>query len=419
MDEKIQKTRPVVGKRKVKGLISGNLKIVSVVGARPQFIKAAMVSRAIQFHNKKKKKGKITHIVVHTGQHYDYAMSQAFFDQLTLPAPHYHLGVGSGLHGWMTGTMLPRVEAVLIEARPDWVLVYGDTNSTLAGALTAAKLTIPLAHVESGLRSYNRRMPEEINRVLTDHLSNLLFCPTQISIENLRKEGIEHGVQNVGDVMFDAFLAYYGQALRQSKVLSQNGLMPGNYSLATVHRQENTDDRVRLAGIFRAFGKIARKECPLIVPLHPRTLKAIKEERFNLSRNPHLRLIPPLNYIDMLALLSQAKIILTDSGGLQKEAFFARIPCITLRNETEWVETVRTGWNRLSGAEPEAIIEAFRAASIPDSPGPEPLFGDGKASKQIIDLLLAHSPFELPNKDGCQPVSSRRDRNNCQDHKKG
>jgi len=400
-------------------VISKNLQIVSIVGARPQFVKAAMVSRAIQSYNQKKKKGRIVHILVHTGQHYDYAMSQAFFDQLTLPAPHYHLGVGSGPHGWMTGTMLPRIEAVLMEARPDWVLVYGDTNSTLAGALTAAKLTLPLAHVESGLRSYNRRMPEEINRVLTDHISNLLFCPTRNSVESLRKEGIERGVHNTGDVMFDAFLAYCGKALRQSKILSQYGLLPGNYSLATVHRQENTDDRARLTSIFKAFRKIAQKECPIIIPLHPRTLKAIKEERLNLSRNSHIRLIPPLHYIDMLALLSQARIVLTDSGGLQKEAFFTRVPCVTLRNETEWVETVQAGWNRLSGAQPETIIQAFHAAKTPDSPSPYRLFGDGKASEHIIDLLLAHSPFELPSEGGRPSVFYRMNKANFKNRKQG
>ncbi len=392
---------------------------MSIIGARPQFIKAAMVCRAIQSYNQKRKKGKVTHIIIHTGQHYDYALSQAFFEQLTLPTPHYHLGVGSGSHGWMTGTMLPRIEAALMEARPDWVLVYGDTNSTLAGAMTAAKLPIPLAHVESGLRSYNRRMPEEINRVLTDHLSSLLFCPTRNSVENLRKEGIKRGVHKTGDVMFDAFLAYHGKALKQSQILSRYRLLPGNYSLATVHRQENTDDRARLSGIFRAFSKIAKKECPLIVPLHPRTLKAIKEERFNLPRNSHLRLISPLNYMDMLALLGQAKVVLTDSGGLQKEAFFARVPCITLRNETEWVETIQAGWNRLLGTETEMIIQAFDEAKTPDSRSQNYLFGNGKASERIIKLLLANSPFELPSQSVAPLCSTRRNRKSSRDSKQG
>jgi len=316
----------------------------------------------------------------------------------------------------MTGTMLPRIEGVLMEAKPDWVLVYGDTNTTLAGALTAAKLPIPLAHVESGLRSYNRRMPEEINRVLTDRISNLLFCPTRNSVENLRKEGIERGVYNTGDVMFDAFLSYRRKALQQSEILSQYGHLPGSYSLATVHRQENTDDRARLAGIFKAFGKIAKKECPLIVPLHPRTLKAIKEKRISLSRNPHLRVIQPLKYLDMLALLSQAKSVLTDSGGLQKEAFFARVPCITLRNETEWVETVQTGWNRLSGAEPETIVEAFHSARKPDSGREDRLFGDGKASNRIVDLLLENIPYEVTSNSKGLLATICKTINNCQDH---
>ncbi|MDH7513626.1 MAG: UDP-N-acetylglucosamine 2-epimerase (non-hydrolyzing) [Clostridiales bacterium] len=373
------------------------MKVVSIIGARPQFIKAAMISRAIESHNLLNKKRKINHIVVHTGQHYDYAMSQAFFDQLTLPAPHYHLGVGSGLHGWMTGTMLTRIEAVLMEARPDWVLVYGDTNTTLAGALTAVKLQIPIAHVESGLRSYNRRMPEEINRVLTDRISDLLFCPTRNSVENLRKEGIELGVYNTGDVMLDAFLAYSQLALRKSRILFRYRLLPGCYSLATVHRQENTDDRTKLIHILEAFSQIAKKENPLMVPLHPRTLKAIKKERLDLSANSYLRLISPLNYLDMLALLSQAKVILTDSGGLQKEAFFAGVPCVTLRNETEWVETVQAGWNRLSGTEPKMIVRAFHQARRPDSWKRGRFFGDGKASERIIDLLVENSPFQLAN----------------------
>jgi len=393
------------------------LRIVSIIGARPQFIKAAMVSRAIQSYNQKKKKGKISHIVIHTGQHYDYAMSQAFFDQLPLPTPHYHLGVGSGNHGWMTGTMLPRIESVLIEARPDWVLVYGDTNSTLAGALTAAKMTIPLAHVESGLRSYNRQMPEEINRVLTDHISNLLFCPTRNSVKNLRKEGIKRGIYETGDVMFDAFLTYRDKAVKKSKILSRYGLPPGNYSLATVHRQENTEDRSRLAGIFKAFEEIATKENPLIVPLHPRTVSAIQREKIHFTRNAYFQLISPLSYMDMLALVIQAKIILTDSGGVQKEAFFARVPCVTLRNETEWVETVQTGWNRLSGTEPEMIIQAFDEAKKSNFQSAGGLFGDGKAAEKIVDLILAHFPFELPSASSGFFTSNYKNKNSSRNHK--
>lgn len=368
------------------------MKIVTVIGARPQFIKAAAVSRAIQ-HSKQK----IEEILVHTGQHYDYLMDQVFFEELELFKPDYHLGVGSGSHGKQTGIMLERIEAVLQKEKPEVVLVYGDTNSTLAGALAAAKLNIPIAHVEAGLRSYNRRMPEEINRVLTDHLSTFLFCPTTQAVKNLSKEGIrnEKGkvVKKVGDVMYDSILYYSELAEKKSTILKDLGLFNPEsairipqYYLVTLHRAENTDDPKNLKSILKALHEIG-KESPVILPLHPRTKKMMKIHHIS-PDHERIKLIDPVSYLNMLTLERHAKAILTDSGGVQKEAYWFRVPCVTLREETEWVETVRSGWNVLAGTETERIIEGVLRAKDrkPHRKTPN-VFGNGKSAGKIIKLL--------------------------------
>ena len=375
------------------------MKIVIIVGARPQFIKAAAISRAIQTSDKKKKK--IQEILVHTGQHYDYLMDRVFFEELDLPQPHYHLGVGSGSHGKQTGIMLERIEAILQKEKPEAVLVYGDTNSTLAGALAAAKLNIPVAHVEAGLRSYNRRMPEEINRLITDHLSTFLFCPTAQAVQNLLKEGIRDGkgkiAKNVGDVMYDSILYYSKIAEIKSTILKDLGLLTlntqnsklktHNYYLATLHRAENTDDTKRLKSILKALNEIG-KEAPVILPLHPRTKKMMGVHRLSM-KSQGVKMINPVSYLNMLMLEKNAKAILTDSGGVQKEAYWLKVPCLTLRDETEWVETVKSGWNVLVGAETERIIEGVHEAMRKVLPRKEPnAFGNGKASGKIVELLI-------------------------------
>ncbi|MEM4204489.1 MAG: UDP-N-acetylglucosamine 2-epimerase (non-hydrolyzing) [Candidatus Methanomethylicaceae archaeon] len=363
------------------------MKLLSVVGARPQFIKVAPVLRAIQRHNETHPENPIQEVLVHTGQHYDYEMSGVFFDDLGLKPPDYHLGVGSGTHGYQTGEMLKRIEEVLLAEKPDVVMVYGDTNSTLAGALAAAKLRIPVAHVEAGLRSFNKRMAEEINRVLTDHISDLLFCPTQTAVENLRREGITQGVYLVGDVMYDAALQYLALAEQKSRILEHLGLKPKDYALATVHRAENADDPQRLRAIFAGLEAIAQTGLPVILPLHPRTRK--QAESLGLSPNG-VRVLEPVSYLDMLLLEKNARVILTDSGGVQKEAFFFRVPCVTLREETEWVETVETGWNVLAGCDQERVCQAaFEARSGAESAWQ---YGDGSAALRIISILK-HKPW--------------------------
>jgi UDP-GlcNAc3NAcA epimerase len=374
-----------------------DLKICSVVGARPQFIKAAMISRAVQRFNRGSNAVKVREVLIHTGQHYDPDMNDVFFEELKIRRPDYNLGVGSGSHGEMTGQMLVGIERALLKEKPDWVVVYGDTNSTLAGAFGAAKIPVAIAHVEAGLRSHNAAMPEETNRGLTDRLSALLFAPTKAAADNLRHEGIRQGVFQVGDVMYDAFLAFRKLALRKSPILEKLRLAPGSYCLATVHRQENTDDRKRLASIFRAFDELAREHLPVIFPLHPRTREALA--RWNIQPNKRrVRLIAPVRYLDMLLLSSSACVVATDSGGLQKEAFFARVPCLTLREETEWGETVSTGWNVLTGSDRRVIINAF--AEIADGArrsalGPEHFYGHGDASIKIVRALVDCSPFDL------------------------
>ncbi len=380
------------------------MKIVTIVGARPQFIKAAAVSRAIQAFNRRVLQGgtgkRVREILVHTGQHYDYLMDQVFFEELRLPKPDYHLGVGSGSHAIQTGRMLERIETVLNKEKPAVVVVYGDTNSTLAGALAAAKLHIPIAHVEAGLRSYKRNMPEEVNRLLADHLSTLLFSPTVQAVRNLSKEGIRNGdktvVKNVGDVMYDSVLYYAQLAEKRSTILEnlnlvnlQSAIPYPQYYLATLHRAENTDNPSRLKSILKALKEIG-KESPVVLPVHPRTKKMIKAHHL-LTEVKGIQLTDPLSYFDMLALERHAKAILTDSGGVQKEAYWFRVPCLTLRKETEWVETIRGGWNVLVGTETSRIVKEVerRRWRKPPRRG-RGMFGDGKASEKIVQIIAKY-----------------------------
>lgn len=351
------------------------MKIASIVGARPQFIKASPVSRALKHAGHHE-------VIVHTGQHYDAQMSEVFFAEMGIARPNHFLEIGSGSHAEQTGRMMVAVEHTLIAERPDCALVYGDTNTTLAAALAACKLGVRLAHVEAGLRSFNRTMPEEHNRVLTDHCSDLLFCPTQTSVDNLAGEGITRGVHLVGDVMYDAVLHFATRAREQSRVLDSLGVRPGEYMLATVHRAYNTDEPAILRRLLLALDTIGE---PVIFPLHPRTRARLKAHG-NGGTPSHVRLVDPVGYLDMLALEQSAKVILTDSGGVQKEAFFFEVPCVTLRPETEWIETVSSGWNVLAGSDPQAIVRAARSAAKPGTPPPQ-TFGDGRAAERIAALL--------------------------------
>ena len=340
--------------------------VMTIVGARPQFVKAAPLSRALR--------RTMREVLVHTGQHYDPEMSGAFFEQLGIPEPDLHLGVGSGPHGSMTGRMLEALEQAMLERKPDLVLVMGDTNSTLAGALAAAKLGIPIAHVEAGLRSFDMAMPEEINRRLTDHVSTLLLCPTPEAVSNLRREGVRRGVHRVGDVMLDAVLQNAARARRLAKL--PDGLRPRGYYLATVHRQENVDDPARLASILEALSRLPG---PVLVPAHPRLRKRLAES--GLRPGGGVRLLPPAPYLEMLRLTGGARVLLTDSGGLQKEAFILRTPCVTLREQTEWVETVAAGANRIAGAGTARILRAVGEAESarPRWSGAR-VYGDGRAA---------------------------------------
>jgi UDP-N-acetylglucosamine 2-epimerase len=375
-----------------------SLKIVTVVGARPQFIKAAPVSKVLRRD--------CVEVLVHTGQHYDREMSEVFFDDLDLPRPDYDLGVGSGSHGRQTGEMLIRLEEVYLRERPDRVLVYGDTNSTLAGALAAVKVGLPVAHVEAGLRSFNRAMPEEINRIVTDRLSTLLFCPTQTAVSNLKGEGITEGVYHVGDVMYDAVLTYAAVAEDRSRVLEEVGIDPQGYILATVHRPGNTDDEKRLSSILAAFEAVG--EC-IVFPVHPRTRKVL--DRAGITLDSRVKMIEPVGYLDMLTLERYARLILTDSGGVQKEAYFFGVPCLTLRDETEWVETVEVGWNMVIGTETERIVEAVKGF-VPATERPA-IFGDGTASRRIAEILVGKAfTAEIVEKSFKFQVSSYEDDRN-------
>jgi UDP-N-acetylglucosamine 2-epimerase len=352
------------------------VKVAAVVGARPQFIKAAPVSRALRDAGHEE-------LLIHTGQHYDDRMSKVFFDELAIPAPAVNLGVGSGPHGEQTGRMLEAIERVLVDSRPDQVIVYGDTNSTIAAALAACKLGIPLAHVEAGLRSFNRTMPEEHNRVLTDHCADRLFCPTRTAVENLAREGVTAGVHLVGDTMYDAVLQFADLARARSRILTTLGLAPRSYLLATVHRPYNTDDPANLRAILDGLVATA---LPVVFPVHPRTRARIAALDGTAPRAANVRMLEPLGYLDMLNLETNARMILTDSGGMQKEAYFFGVPCVTLRPETEWVETVAAGRNVLAGADAARIRRAVCETAWPAG-APEPIFGTGKAAQAIVECL--------------------------------
>lgn len=351
------------------------MKILTIVGARPQFIKAAVVSRAI------KRESCLYEVIVHTGQHYDKNMSDVFFDELDIPKPNYNLGIGGGSHGAMTGRQLEAIEDVLLQEKPEWVLVYGDTNSTLAGALAAAKLNIKVAHVEAGLRSFNRRMPEEINRVLTDHASSLLLAPTEAALKNLKEEGIASDrVRLVGDVMYDASL-YYRLRATKPKALKEEGTLSGSFILATVHRAENTDSPEKLRNIILG---LERATDQVILPLHPRTRARLDE--FNISIPQNIKIIDPVGYLDMIWLEENCRIVATDSGGVQKEAYYFRKPCVTLREETEWIELVDAGWNILAGSNPSEIERAIRSRIVKDDYAY--FYGNGSAGEKVVRALL-------------------------------
>jgi UDP-GlcNAc3NAcA epimerase len=357
------------------------MKILTVIGARPQFVKAAIVSRAMQ------KSALIQEIILHTGQHFDENMSKIFFDELDIPIPKYNLGIGGGTHAENTGRMIEAIEKVLFDEAPDFVLVYGDTDSTLAATISACKLNIPVAHVEAGLRSYNRKMPEEINRVLTDHASSILFTPTKKAFETLINEGIQpEMVINVGDVMFDAALHYGKLSQNSISILDELKLQSKRYVLATLHRQENVDDAGTLASIIEGL-RLSKKN--IILPLHPRTRKKLLE--FGISLPKTLRVINPVGYLEMVQLEKNAEIIVTDSGGVQKEAFFHQVPCVTLRNQTEWVELVEFGFNKLTGSDANKISLALNSTNESKLDWGSPIYGDGNATARIVDYFTGLS----------------------------
>jgi len=348
-------------------------KIASIVGARPNFIKCAPLSREIR--------KEFNEVIIHTGQHYDYEMNKVFFEELNIPEPDYHLDVGSGSHGYQTGEMIKRIEEVLLKEEPDLVLVYGDTNSTIAGALAASKLHITVAHIESGLRSYDKSMPEEINRILTDHCSDILFCPTETSADNLKREGVMNGVHLTGDVMVDALKENIKIAEKKERILDEIDLKSKEYYLATIHRAENTDDFERLENIVDAFCEIGN----LVFPCHPRTEKCLKGFGLWDRLVKNVRVVRPVGYLDMLMLERNARKVLTDSGGVQKEAYIFKIPCITLRDNTEWVETVEDGWNVLVGADEEKIVR--EANEFEPGNKQRNVFGSGDASEIIVKII--------------------------------
>jgi len=363
------------------------MKILTILGARPQFIKAGSVSREVR---RQKAEGRsIEEVIVHTGQHYDANMSDIFFDQMQIPKPDYFLGIGGKSHGAMTGQMIERIEEVALSEKPDWMVVYGDTNSTLAGAIVASKLHIKLAHIEAGLRSFNMKMPEEVNRILTDRVSDILFCPTDTAVQNLKNEGFpfvmstskQQLIKNVGDVMQDGAIFYKNLAQKPSIFVQSS------FILCTIHRAENTDDETRLRAIFEALNEIS-KDKQVILPLHPRTKKIIEDLRLDIS---NLTIIDPVGYLEMVWLIDNCELVMTDSGGLQKEAYFFEKPCITLRDETEWVELVEMGANVLVGTDKDKIIDAYHSSSsFILHPSSSSLYGGGKASENIIKTLLEY-----------------------------
>jgi UDP-GlcNAc3NAcA epimerase len=356
------------------------MKIITIIGARPQFIKAAVVSRAMRLRSHE-----ITELIVHTGQHFDSNMSDIFFEELDIPKPDFHLGVGGGSHGQNTGRMLEKIEEVLLQEKPDYVLVYGDTDSTLAGTLAAVKLHIPVAHVEAGLRSFNRKMPEEINRILTDHASDVLFTPTSTALKNLNNEGIESSkIRQVGDVMYDAALYYGAKVEHNNSLLKDLGIDSKKYALVTLHRAENVDDKARLSSILAGLGSYKN---PIIWPLHPRTKKML--ESFGIAIPQNIKIIDPIGYLDMILLEKHAALIATDSGGVQKEAYFHKVPCITMRDQTEWIELVEQGANIITGADTNAIVAALdKASNVDPAIFDAPLYGNGTTGIEIVDTLI-------------------------------
>lgn len=351
------------------------MKVMTIIGARPQFIKAAVVSRAFSAY-----RPDVQEIIVHTGQHYDANMSDIFFEELDIPLPDYNLGVGGGTHGQNTGRMIEKLESLMIEIRPDWVLVYGDTDSTLAGALAASKLHVPVAHVEAGLRSFNRKMPEEINRVLTDHIADLLFVPTENGRKNLLNEGIPpERIELVGDVMYDAAL-FYKEKAREPKFPSGFDLEGEGFVLCTIHRAENTDDPRRLKSIFQG---LADSGVQIVLPMHPRTKAKVLDSEISIAKN--IWVIDPVGYLEIIWLEANCKCVATDSGGVQKEAYFFRKPCKTMRDETEWTELVESGWNTLVGACATKITNALASTSLPTST--KSLYGEGDAGKKTVMMI--------------------------------
>ncbi|WP_368559888.1 non-hydrolyzing UDP-N-acetylglucosamine 2-epimerase [Acinetobacter indicus] len=353
------------------------MKILTVIGARPQFIKASVVSAAIA------KTTGLEEEIIHTGQHFDANMSNIFFDQLGIPKPHYQLDINSGSHGSMTGRMLEAIEKICLESKPDRLMVYGDTNSTLAGALAASKLHIPVVHIEAGLRSFNMRMPEEINRILTDQVSDILFCPTETAVKNLKNEGFEAKpvqVLNVGDVMQDSSMFFAERAVKGEAL---KAVPESNFIVATLHRAENTDDPVRLKAIVDALNYIHKNILPVVLPLHPRTQKVVKSLGLQLD----MLVLEPVGYLEMIWLLKHCNAVVSDSGGVQKEAFFFKKPCITMRDQTEWVELIEHGVNILAGADTQKIINATQAMLNKTIEDPLNLYGGGKASQNIANVL--------------------------------
>jgi UDP-N-acetylglucosamine 2-epimerase len=379
------------------------MKFAFIIGARPQFIKLSPLCRTLDAHNRSSKESAVESVIIHTGQHYDYELSKVFFDQLLIPSPKYNLEVDSATHGKQTGEMMEKLEPVLLQEAPDLAIVFGDTNSTLAGALIASKLHIPVAHIEAGLRSFNRRMPEEINRLVVDHVSTLLFCPTDRAVLNLRREGFTNIldtprpsgdlkevlkatsannplVVKAGDIMYDSFLYNEALAASSSTILKDRSLSPRQYALLTVHRAENTDDSASLERIVAFLNKENFRQ-PLIFPVHPRTKRLIDEKSIEFPDS--VRMLPPVSYFDMLVLEKNSAVIYTDSGGMQKEAFFMRVPCVTLREETEWTETVESGWNQLMGASRDKARKVNNASQPDQHP-----FGDGHAADRHLQILM-------------------------------
>lgn len=355
------------------------MKILTIIGARPQFIKAVSFSRYL------KSSPDIQEIILHTGQHYDNNMNDNFFSELDIPRPDYNLGVGSDTHARQTAKMMIGIEDIALKEKPDFILIYGDTNSTIAGALAGAKIHIPVIHIEAGLRSYDREIPEEINRVVSDSISTILFCPTETAVNNLKKEGITNGVYNVGDIMLETYLFYKNKALKNSSILNRLNLKPKEYILCTIHRASNTDNIINLKNIF--IGLTDSKGI-VILPIHPRTKKIINQDKsIKKSIGKNINIIEPVGYFDMISLEANAKKIVTDSGGVQKEAYFNKIPCITLRENTEWVETIEQGVNQLVGVDPGKIKESINNFYPQEQDYSKQLYGDGKTSEKIIEIL--------------------------------